>query len=100
MTLARRIVPILALLAGLLPATAAAAQPRPEIIGGTQADPHEYPFQVAILQHGEPGRWAAQFCGGTLIAPDTVLTAGHCVVGSRAASIDVLAGTNRLLPGG
>ena len=105
----RRLLPVLALVLGLLPASAAAQQALPEgaepsppaeIIGGTRADPHEYPFQVALLHHGEPDRWAAQFCGGTLISPDTVLTAGHCVVGSRATAIDVLAGTNRLLPGG
>ncbi len=29
-----------------------------------------------------------------------MLTAGHCIVGARAGDIDVLAGTNRLLPGG
>ena len=91
----------------LLPVAAASAQEAPpetapdgEIIGGNRADPHEYPFQVALLHHDVQDRWGAQFCGGTLISPDTVLTAGHCVEGETAATIDILAGTNRLLPGG
>jgi secreted trypsin-like serine protease len=38
------------------------------IIGGQDADPHSFPF-FSTLNH---------FCGGALIAPDIVLTAGHC----------------------
>lgn len=103
----RRLLTALLITLALLPATAASAReaapeltPDGEIIGGDPADPGEYPFQVALLQHDVANRWSAQFCGGTLISPDTVLTAGHCVVGARAADIDVLAGTHRLDPGG
>lgn len=106
MTLRRLLVALLLTLA-LLPATAASGQdaapddgPDGEIIGGVRADPGEYPFQVALLAHAGATRSSAQFCGGTLISPDTVLTAGHCVVGARAADIDVLAGTHRLDAGG
>jgi len=104
---ARRLLATLALTMALLPVAVVSAQeaapgsaPDGEIIGGDHADIGEYPFQVALLQHAVATRWNAQFCGGTLISPDTVLTAGHCVVGARAADIDVLAGTHSLSPGG
>ncbi len=103
----RRLLAALLLTLALLPVAAASAQeatperaPDGEIIGGDEADPGEYPFQVALLHHAVATRWNAQFCGGTLISPDTVLTAGHCVVGTRASEIDVLAGTHTLAPGG
>lgn len=102
MKIALRLLLVSAAVLGLAETTTVAAQeatPGGEIIGGTRADPGEYPFQVALLQHGVANPWGAQFCGGTLISPDTVLTAGHCVVGSTPADIDILAGTNQLIAG-
>jgi secreted trypsin-like serine protease len=43
------------------------------IIGGHDAVPNRYPYYVA-LQTAENNTE----CGGTLIAPDVVLTAAHC----------------------
>jgi uncharacterized protein (TIGR03382 family) len=45
-----------------------------EIVGGTLAPANKWPDAVAVL--GNQGS-----CTGTLIAPDVVLTAGHCVGG-------------------
>jgi secreted trypsin-like serine protease len=97
-----RLLLALALLVGVLAPLAgtAHAAPQPEIIGGHQADPGEYPFQVAILRRQVADRFSAQFCGGSLIAANRVLTAAHCVVDRAANKLDVLAGTNRLAPGG
>jgi trypsin len=97
----------LALVLGLLtPASTAAGRSGPqtapdsEIVGGQPADPGEYPHQVALLVHGVSNRFNAQFCGGSLISPDTVLTAGHCLDGATATDIDVLAGTHTLAQNG
>ncbi len=53
--------------------------PRGDIVGGAEADPGEWPWQVAILFADEPDLYYAQYCGGSLIDPEWVVTAAHCV---------------------
>ena len=77
---------------------ALAAAPSAAVVGGNDAEPGEYPA-VAQVSYG------VFSCTGTLIAPDTVLTAGHCssmdagVVGTPvtwpAPLIDVRIGGHR-----
>jgi secreted trypsin-like serine protease len=64
----RRPLLILALATAFL---ALSAAPSTAIVGGSDASPGEYPA-VAKITYG------VFSCTGTLIAPDTVLTAGHC----------------------
>jgi trypsin len=46
--------------------------PQTRVIGGIPAPTHRYPYAVSLQYAGE------HFCGGSLIAPDIILSAGHC----------------------
>ena len=50
-----------------------------QIVGGTEATPGEFPHQIALLRGGVGG---SLMCGGSLIGPMKVVTAGHCCDGS------------------
>ncbi len=95
-----------------LPAKAAAAPADPpsvtakdepvagiSIIKGSPARIADWPWQVAIADRNGKGRKRTArkrtFCGGAVIAPDLVLTAGHCVARlrkSQARRLEIIAG--------
>lgn len=74
----------------------------PRIVGGQQATIAEAPWQVALISASATDEFNGQFCGGSLIATQWVITAAHCVVAgdgsiSTPSSVKILAGQATLL---
>ena len=72
---------------------------QPQIVGGKEADPGAWPWQVAILRAAIDNNWNAQYCGGSLIDPYWVLTAAHCVADVPPTDIEVGIGIHDLATG-
>ncbi|CCH34251.1 serine protease [Actinosynnema sp. NPDC047251] len=72
---------------GLLTVVPASADVSPYIVGGTRATISQYPWTVYLATSS-----GGQFCGGTLVKGNKVVTAAHCTSGRSAASTRVVWG--------
>ncbi|MGO4908746.1 serine protease [Pseudorhodobacter sp. W20_MBD10_FR17] len=84
---------------------AASSDSGARVIGGEVADQGEYPWQVGLMINSAPPGPDGQFCGGSMLLDQWVLTAAHCVHMSddkgvfrdiNAKAVSVLVGTNNL----
>jgi len=60
----------------------------PQIVGGQNAAPHQFPWQVGIFMDN------SYFCGGSIISDEWIMTAAHCVDGFF--SYDVIIGAHEI----
>ncbi|MEV0007877.1 trypsin-like serine protease [Streptomyces sp. NPDC051840] len=77
----------------------------PRIIGGTSTSLSSAPWMVQLLFEYDNDGYFYFTCGGTLVAPNKVMTAAHCVTDENGKALDmvghgmVLAGTAKLAGG-
>lgn len=80
----------LMLKAFLLLMVTTAAHGAQRIVGGDIADKNEFPYIVSLQQKGFWGQSYSHICGGSLIRPNWVLTAAHCVNDKKAKASNFL----------
>lgn len=69
---------------------------QPDIVGGSEAMAGAWPWQAALVYANASDDYYGQYCGGSLIAPEWVLTAAHCADGDIIDRIQVVLGKHKL----
>ncbi|PRY42580.1 S1 family peptidase [Umezawaea tangerina] len=81
------VVAAIAAVVGLLTSVPSSADVTPFVVGGSRATISQYPWTVFLSSTS-----GSQFCGGSLVKGDKVVTAAHCVSGRTPASTRVVWG--------
>ncbi|KAL3483944.1 trypsin-like serine protease [Aspergillus germanicus] len=81
-------------LLALFSALAAAAQLKPTIVGGTEVSIEDYSYHIALIRNGKLD------CGGSIISPNHVVTAAHCVFDHPVSKFSIRAGSSSSKYGG
>ncbi|XP_015249736.1 PREDICTED: tryptase-like [Cyprinodon variegatus] len=79
--------------AGAQPHVCGIARQNHKIVGGEDASPKSWPWQVDLQRSG------THWCGGSLISKKWVLTAAHCVTGTEPFIWEVFLGRQKLTDG-
>lgn len=64
---------------------ASGADPNQRIVGGDVANLADWPFVAAVAD-----RQGRQFCGGSVVDSDSIVTAAHCVAGERPRDVHII----------
>lgn len=75
-------------LAATLPSVSGGPQPTPRVFGGSPSPPTAYPAFATVNFRNASG--VGFICGGFLVSPSFVMTAGHCVVDAVLSSFMVV----------
>jgi len=78
--------------------------PRGKIVGGHLTLIDNNPWQIAMVRAAVPEPTRSQFCGGSIIGNDWILTAAHCVKNSIVREdptrVEIIAGSSQYAIGG
>jgi len=64
------------------------------IIGGSEVKIEDFPYQISLQLSG------SHRCGGSVVAPNVILTAAHCVRGINARDLTIRVGSSSKTSGG